>query len=374
VEPPQGAASRNIGPFADGVVDPERSLHFWYYNTSKRSLRLDAGRPTGRALLGRLLAGADVLIHGLLPAQAAARRLDYASLRPANPRLVVCAVTPFGQDGPWADYRTSDLVALAAGGPLHTCGYDDLTIPPVLPGGNQSYHITASFAYNGILLALIQRQRTRAGEFVDVSMHESLAVTIEMAAPYWFYNRALVRRQTCRHAAPVLTQSALLQCGDGRYVYFVLIIAEQKAWQALMGWLDSKGLALDLNDAAYQDADYRRQHFAHIQGVVESFALLHDAETFFHEAQARGLPAGIIYAPEELLLDRHLRARQFFVSVEHDDLGSFEYPGAPYRFTHLRWAIHRRAPHIGEDTAAVLREQLGLNQVDISALEVASVI
>src|SRR5215216_4559106 len=99
VEPPQGAASRRLGPFAGHGPDPERSLHFWYYNTSKRGLRLDTEWPAGRALLGRLLADADVAIHALLPAEAAGRRLDAASLRAANPRLIVCAVTPFGQDG-----------------------------------------------------------------------------------------------------------------------------------------------------------------------------------------------------------------------------------------------------------------------------------
>jgi benzylsuccinate CoA-transferase BbsE subunit len=275
--------------------------------------------------------------------------------------LVVCALSPFGQEGPWAGYESSDLVALAAGGPLISCGYDDLEIPPIRPGGNQSAHVAASFAFNSILLALLQKQQTGHGEFIDAAMHDALAVTVEMSNPYWMYNRTLVRRQTCRHASPVLTQKAILRCADGRYVYFVLILAEQKPWEALLSMMESHDLAVDLLDPAYNDADFRRANYAHIHEIVETFASLVDAPTFFHEAQERGLPVGVIYAPEDHLDEPNLVARDFFVTVEHP-IGPVKYPGAPYRFSALECRIERRAPHLGEHNP-LLAEFLGRERV-----------
>src|SRR5207244_1155631 len=104
---------------------------------------------------------------------------------------------------------------------------------------------------------------------------------------------------------------------DGHYVYFVLIIAEQKPWEALVEWMASKGLAADLTDSAYQDASFRRDAFPHIQELVEVFASLQDAAGFFHEGQARGLPVGVLYAPEDLYDEPQLASRDFFVTVEH---------------------------------------------------------
>jgi crotonobetainyl-CoA:carnitine CoA-transferase CaiB-like acyl-CoA transferase len=347
VEGPEGAASRRIGPFLGDVEDGERSLRFWFYNTSKLGVMLDLATLEGRARFQALLRGADILVHDVHPQGPRLQQPGAEVARGVNPRLIVCAISPFGQDGPWASYRDSDLVALAAGGPLWTCGYDDLTIPPILPGGGQSYHVAASFAFNAILLALLERQRTGQGQTIDAAVHDALAVTVEMSNPYWFYNKTLVRRQTCRHAAPVLTQPAIFRCADGRWVYFVLVIAEAKAWGALTGWMDRYGLALDLTEPKFEDASYRRANFSYIQGIVESFAAILDAQTFFQEAQEAGLPVGAIYAPEDVLKDPHLLAREFFVTVEHET-GPVTYPGAPYRFSEMEWRIQRRAPHLGE--------------------------
>src|SRR6266536_582554 len=139
VEPPDGVASRHVGPFADGCDgDRDASLSFWTYNTSKRSVVLgdSVGDLTRR---DELIATADVLLTTWTPAQLAARRLDFDALSAERPELVILSVTPFGLTGPWSEYHSSDLVALAAGGLLNLCGYDDHSIPPIRPGGNQGY-------------------------------------------------------------------------------------------------------------------------------------------------------------------------------------------------------------------------------------------
>lgn len=357
VEPPCGAASRRVGPWALGAADdPEASLNFWWYNQNKRSVVLDHRCPEGEERLHSLLARADVAITSWNPAQIAALGIDPDALRAGAEQLIVANVSPFGLTGPWADMVSSDLVGLALGGPLNSCGYDDHTIPPIRPGGDQGYQSTASFAHLGVLLALLQRQVTSVGQVVDVAMHDVLAVSAELANPYWFYPRAIVQRQTCRHAQPIRTQPALFACLDGGYVYFNLITAEQKPWQATLDWLISHDLAADLVEEAYRDPAYRLENFFHIQEIVEVFFLLQSAEDAYRAGQARGLPIGVVNAPEDLPGDHHLQARDFFVPIADGDGRTHLYPGSPFRFSSLAAAPPVRAPHLGEHTSEILGE------------------
>ena len=357
VELPEGAASRHIGPMVAGARDgdPDASLNFWFYNVSKRSVVIDYQAADGMARLRGLLRRADIVITGWRPADWAALGITPDDLRTDAPALIIANLSPFGLDGPWADMLSSDLVGLALGGPLNSCGYDDHSIPPIRPGGDQGYQVTASFGHLGVLLALLERDRTGHGQLVDLAMHDCLSVSAELANPYWFYPRVLVHRQTCRHAQPTPTQPALFATADDRYVYFALITSEQKPWQSLVEWLKSKRLAADLTDPAYDDPGYRLANFAHIQQIVEVFFLLQTASDSYHEGQQRGLPIGVLNAPEDLPSDEHLATRGFFVPV-HDDApgGPHLYPGPPIRFSAFAPAPVTRAPRLGEHTAEVL--------------------
>ncbi len=357
VEPPEGARSRHIGPFAEGRTGPEASLAFRWYNTSKRSVVL-TDSADDRRRLRRLIGDADVLISTLRPEDARARGIDHAELLEAHPQLIVLAVTPFGLDGPWAHYRASDLTALAVGGLLNSCGYDDHSLPPIRPGGDQAYATTARFAHTGLLLALLDRRRTSRGQLVDVSMHDATAVSGELANPYWFYPRVLLQRQTCRHAQPSPTQPALFECADGVSVYFALILSDARTWTTLVDWLDTLGTALDLRDEKFLSLAHRQENFAYIQNIMESFFLMQDSATVYRQAQERGLPLGPVLAPEDLFEDEHLQAREFFVPVELPTGGEALFPASPYRFSYGTGGP-TRPPRLGEHTGEVLGEMTG---------------
>jgi crotonobetainyl-CoA:carnitine CoA-transferase CaiB-like acyl-CoA transferase len=351
VEPPGGVTSRRHGPWIEGT---DTSLAFWAYNTSKRSVVLDDS-PADRATRDRLIARADVLLSTTAPGELAAAGLDYDALTARHPRLVVVSLTAFGLTGPWADYRSSDLIGLATGGPLHSCGYDDHSIPPILPGGNQAHQLTASFAWCGLLLALLDRERTGRGQLVDVSMHEACAVSGELANPYWFYPRVIVQRQTNRHAQPVPTEPASFVCGDGVHVYFTLILADPRAWTTVVEWMDAAGLAADLVEPAWSDLTHRQTHYGHIKELLEVFFLLQDSETAYREGQRRGLPIGPLRSFEDLPGDEHLQARGFFVRIPAGTPAQAEpitYPGLPYRFSTFS-AEPGPAPRLGADQPEV---------------------
>jgi benzylsuccinate CoA-transferase BbsE subunit len=355
-EPPAGSPTRAIGPFALGEAGPDTSLTFWYYNLNKRSVIVDLARD-GAAALDPLLADADIFVVTLQPARLTAVGLDLEALSLRYRRLIIASATPFGLAGPWADYKSSNLVGLAAGGPLNSCGYDDHTIPPINPGGDQAYHSLTAFAHIGVLLALLHRQQTGEGQLVDISMHGACAVNVELANPFWFYPRVHVHRQTCRHAQPAPTQSALFACADGRYVYYTLILSDNRAWDTLVAWMEEKGFAAMLTDPEYRDIRHRQANFDQIQELVECFFLCHESGEMYHEGQARGLPIGVMNAPEDLMSDEHLVAREFFVPVDMGGVvGEVLYPGDSYRFSAFGSVKRIRAPRLGEHSAEILGE------------------
>ena len=145
IEPPGGSAARAIGPFYNDAPHPDRSLYWWAYNRNKRAITLDIERDAGRELLLRLVERADFFIESDNPGQMARHHLGFDDLAKINPALIYVSITPFGQDGPKASYADSDLIIMAAGGPLILAG--DADRPPVRLGVPQAYlHASADAA------------------------------------------------------------------------------------------------------------------------------------------------------------------------------------------------------------------------------------
>jgi len=165
VEPPGGAAARRRGPFVEDTPHPDRSLFWWAQTRNQRSLTLDLDQAAGRDILRRLARDAHFLIESDDPGTMTARGLGSDVLLGDNPALVHVSITPFGQDGPKARWATSDLVLLAAGGPLFLTGDDDR--PPVRLPVPQAWFHAAAEAAAAAMIAHHVRQRTGRGQHVD---------------------------------------------------------------------------------------------------------------------------------------------------------------------------------------------------------------
>ena len=180
--------------------------------------------PRAAELIRRLAGQADVILDSGEAAEVAQRLELYRELQAANPRLVVCTLTPFGLDGPWRDLKMTDLTHLALGGVMMSCGYDPAIrtgvydTPPIAPGMWQAYHIAGEHAVIAILGALNARELTGEGDVIDVSIHEAVSTCTEVAMPTYIYAKAIVNRQTGRHAAETHTRPWLRRTKDGRYV------------------------------------------------------------------------------------------------------------------------------------------------------------
>lgn len=370
IEPPGGEACRHVGPFLDDVPDPERSLSFWYYNTSKRGITLGLTTEDGRHLFRRLAATADVILETFRPGFLASVALGYEALRTDNPRLVLCSLTPFGQTGPWRDYLSSDLLHMAAGGEMASSGYDETDVP-IAPGGGNAWHMGCHYAYMAIMAALVHRTVSGQGQSIDVSIHEACALTTEAAVASYIYRGEVLRRQTGRHHAAGPTPRTQFRAKDGKYVCALLGgRLNPKFVRELADLLDSYGMAGDLKDPKYQDQAVITETTSHIiDDLVGNFIANVSAEEAYHAAQERGFTWGAVRSAEELLDDQHLHDRGFWKQMEHPELArSFTYPGEAAIYNGAPWQISRRAPLIGEHNEAIFCGELGLSRGELTVL------
>ena len=371
LEPPQGEASRHYPPFLEGEPGPNRSMYFWHYNTSKRSVVLDLGTTAGQDAFRALIATADVLLESEPIQRLSDLGLDYADLIKLKPDLIHAAMTPYGRSEPASDLPATDLTIMAAGGPPWSCGYDDHSLPPVRGWGNQGYHTGCHFTYLAVLTALLHRNKTGEGQFIDVSMTASLNVTTESASYAWLVREVTVQRQTGRHAGVKPSGETQMQCADGRYVNTGVPPRFPEEFSRLLAWLREIDLESKLPEAVFLEMganwegpfdlsqigqdDTITAIFGAGREALKLIAVSVSAEDFFIGCQNTGLAVGIINSPEEAFEDEHFKARGFQVEVAHDDFErSFRYPGAPYKLPNSPWAISARAPHLGEHTEEVL--------------------
>ncbi|MGE0222529.1 MAG: CaiB/BaiF CoA transferase family protein [Acetobacteraceae bacterium] len=380
IEPPGGEPCRHVGPFLDDIPHPERSLSFWYYNTSKRGITLALETADGQALFRRLASGADVVLETFRPGHMASLGLGYDALHEMNPALVMCSVTPFGQDGPWRDYLSSDLLHMAAGGEMASCGYDEADVPnapPIAPGGGNAWHMGCHYAYMGIMAALVYRSVSGQGQYIDTSIHEACALTTESAIANYVYRGEVLKRQTGRHHAMGPTPRTQFRAKDGVYVTALISGGlNPRNVRNLAELMDSYGMAGDLKDPKYQDPSVIAASTSHIiDGLLADFIASLPADEVYHAGQARGFTWGSVRTPEMLLEDGHLQDRGFWKQVEHPELGrSFTYPGEAAIYNGTPWRISRRAPLIGEHNVEVFCDELGLSRGELGVLAESGVV
>ena len=372
IEPPEGSATRRIGPFLEDRPGPERSLYFWNYNRAKKSVVLDLREQPGQDSLLRLLEGADVLLDSSCGALNQALGLDRASLNARFPRLVTARVTPFGDDGPWADFKGSDLIHLALGGVMMNCGYDpdpnlEYDTPPIAPQIWHAYHIAGEQLAVGVAAAMVNRHRTGFGQDVSVAVHEAVSKNPELDIMHWVMRRVPLWRLTNRHAVETPNHSpSILHTKDGRW--FISHGMGARDLKNLVPLLTKYGMQADLQPPP-PDADLKARAVpgstagdearAHMLDVVQRFVRAWTYRDMpWLEAQEAGLLWAPIRKPHENALDKHWLTRRSFADVYHPEHGrSFRYPTSKWLATRTSWQVGRRAPLLGEDTEALLAGQ-----------------
>ncbi len=339
VERPGGDASREIGPFLQKAPDKEGSLFFCHHNTNKLGITLDLEDHADREVFLGLIKRFDVLVETFSPGYLERIGSGFEVLSRINPNLILVSVTGFGQDGPRSQFRSCDLVASAFGGQMYVSGLPSM--PPLKAYGEQSYSVASLFAAIAILLGLRKRAHSGRGEWIDISLQEAVASTLDHVMVRYFYEKIVPERQGGLHWNGAF---CILPCKDGH-----ILVTPFYQWETLIEWMASEGCAEDLGEEAYIDEGYRLGQINHILDVLQRWTKTHTTEDLVPLGQLMRFPWAPIQSPKDVLTDPQLKARGFFIDVDHPEIGrSIKYPGSPYKFNSPSLKRWKRAPLIGE--------------------------
>jgi crotonobetainyl-CoA:carnitine CoA-transferase CaiB-like acyl-CoA transferase len=365
VERPGGDPARNIPPFYKDEVHPEKSLFWFAYNTGKKSITLDLTTADGRAVFRDLVKISDFVVESFPVGYLEELGLGYEALSQLNPRVILTSITPFGNSGPGRDYRADDLVLWALGGMMSLMGEKDR--PPVRMNLLQSYFHAGVEAAVGSLAAHYPREITGEGQQVVVNMQACVVWTLmnEQAFPILHGNS--VERNGVFVGSTGMRQRTVFPCKDG---YITILLAGGPlafSLTALVNWMAEKGMAPDFmrekDWSTWGPATFMNERGEKVQKEIDT---IEEAVTHFFmtmtkaEIYAEALKRRILLAPVATAADisasPQLAAREYFVPIEHEELGeTILYPGpfAKLSLTPLR--VVGRAPRVGEHNLDVYR-------------------
>jgi crotonobetainyl-CoA:carnitine CoA-transferase CaiB-like acyl-CoA transferase len=337
VERPDGDPLRRYGPFPAGRSDPEAAGLFLHLNANKRGIVLDLDDPAERAQFETLAARADLVLHSRPAEEAARLGLTYDALSHLKPRLVVTSVTPFGTYGPYAGWKSDELVEWAMGGYMHFAGLPEGE-PLFVPGHQAALH-AGQHAAIGSLAALHEARRSGLGQDVEVSHLESMLLAHAWLTVAWTHEGQVMKR------AP----STLMPCGDGGLVAFFAPLRSEDFF-VLIERFDLIG------NPEYSTPLDRMRKAAELQPLLREWCLTQKAADVQAKAQELRIACTYVANVEEISREPQMLARNWFETVEHPVAGTLRHPGMPYKLSEAPARISRPAPRLGEHTREVLAE------------------
>ncbi|HUR33662.1 MAG TPA: CoA transferase [Vicinamibacterales bacterium] len=356
-QPGKGDDTRGWGPpFING-----ESSYFLSINRNKESVTIDFKHPEGRALLGRLIEQADVLVENFRPGTLDKLGLDQASLAERFPRLVYCSVSGYGHTGPRRKEAGYDAVMQAEGGLMSITGSADG--PPYRLGVAIADIVTGMFAAQGITAALFVRERTGHGQNVDIAMFDSVVALLSYQAGIYFANGAAPPRLGNRH--PTIVPYETFRASDGD---FVIAVGNDDQWRrfcALSGFAE---------DERYATNRQRVSGYATLKPALDTLLAGQTRDFWIGKLKAAGVPCGSVRDLHEVFTDPQTSARDMLVELEHAAAGVLKMTGTPLKFSDTPGSVRTPPPLLGEHTSAVLAHDLGFDTAQIDDLRARGVI
>jgi len=338
VEPPEGDMARAFAPFVDG-----ESAFFMAVNRTKKGVVLDVKDPGDLEVLHGLIRDADVVIHNYRTGVAERIGLGFEDLKEINPRLVYCAVSGFGPDGPMAQRPAIDLLFQAESGMLAITGTDDG--PPSKVGTNAADVYAATTAVVAILGALYQRVSTGQGCRIDVAARDSF-VALQAC---WLSSYLATGQQPPRLGAgsPFTAPTDVHRTKDGD---IVLAVVNNKHWQIFCATL---GLHAYVDDERFQDNESRVAHREVLKSLVNEALSQHTTSEWLEKFGSAQIPAGRVFTYADLETDPQIQHNEMILSLDHPKVGTVRTQGIPFWFngekTDRVWA----APTLGQHTREI---------------------
>lgn len=357
VEPPgTGDPARHQGPFPDDRPDPEASGTFLYLNTDKLGVTLDIHSPDGSRLFRQLVSDADVLIEDLPPGEMKRLGLDYESLSAINPGLIMTSITPFGQQGPYRDFKAHHLNLYHASGQgyLLPMWAPTLDNAPVKGPGYLGEFDGGMAAAIATMAALFWRDSGGTGQHVDISKQHAM----------FQLERSQLRRYADSGVSPNRTGKgrlleSLVECKDG---FAVVILSSQSQWEGLF---EAMGRPEWGAKEPFNTQAGRAAHYQELRQRLNEWSRTLTSEELFHKVQAHKSACAPIYTAEQIYASNQFRARGHFVEVDHPVAGKLEYPGNPFRLAGEPPRERQAAPLVGQHNKEVYCDMLGLSPAEL---------
>ncbi len=366
IESPGGAAARAKPPFAGGVPGDGTSLWFAAYDAGKRSITLDIDSEDGRAILLDLVARADFAVDSFAPGHLESRGLGYDVLARTNPRIIQGSVTPFGSEGPYRDFVSTEMVTSALSGVLYMVGEPDGV--PVHTNFPMSIHAAAALdTAVGLLIAHHERERSGKGQHVDVSAQEAAKwMTFDVALRWELEGVILKRAGAGMEYGVGVRRRVHWECSDG-WVAFAVFPAPSsyKSCRSLTEWMESEGFKTGAFGAAnWEEVPYFDMTMEQITDMEDPVAVFFASHTM-DELYAGALERAILLAPamtaRQIAESPQFEALGFWTDIEDEELGgTVRYP----RFMHsseVEVGVRCRAPRLGEHNGEVYENELGIS-------------
>lgn len=351
----------------DGHVLPwESSPYFNWVNRSKRGITLNLTDPRGADILKELVQKSDVLIENYTPRVMQKFGLSYATLRELNPRLIMLSLSGFGADVAWRDYVAFGMSTEQMSGIAHLTGYEDDA--PLFTGMTGGDIFAGVMGANALFAALHHRNLTGQGQHIDLSQLEACNLYIGEAMTAW--SLAEIDPGRTGNAHPAYAPQGIYPCKQEKWI--AICCKTDAQWLALAAIIDRpEWLAAD---SVFTQAKTRSSNRDEIDRTIGAWTRSQDHLELMHRLQKSGIPAGAVMAGPDLLADSHLQARGSFIAQDRPGVGVKHYPNQPYRFRFAEPVPNLRAPLLGEHTAEILTELVGLSPDEITELTTADVI
>jgi len=352
VEPTGGEWQRFAS--AGGANGNRINVSFLSLNRNKRSLAIDLKSGDGQTVMKGLVATADVFLQNYRPGVAARLGLDYESLRAINPAIVYVSISGYGEDGPYQDRPGQDLLLQAMSGAMLSAGRRGE--PPTPAGQYLADAVTASTAFEGVLAALLHRERTGEGQLVTVNMLDALT-TLQMQELSVFTVGGIPQERGEQPNAHVYIRApyGIFATSDG---YLALGFADLETLGAVVGEPSFAGMVPEVDGWTRRDELYAK---------TEARLRTNTTRVWLEQLLAAGIWAGPVYSYQDLVDDPQIAHNGTFIEYDHPTEGHIKTPGFPYRFSATPQRVDRGAPLVGEHSREVLTE-LGLSPERISEL------
>jgi formyl-CoA transferase len=358
-EPGKGDDTRAWPAFAGG-----ESTYFMSVNRGKKSVTLDLKAEAGKAVLAKLLAGADVLVENFRPGTLARLGFGWEAVHARNPRLVYCSISGFGESGPEASRPGYDLIVQGESGVMDLTGFPDG--PPVKVGNSIADLASGTMASHGIVLALLARERTGEGQKVEIAMLEVMAALLTYQGQGYLTTGKSPRRRGNQH--PSIVPYEVFQASDG---YLTVGVANNSLWTRFCQAIGRPELAAD---ARFDTESKRVERRDVLVPLLEGIFRTAPATDWLARLERAGVPAGKIKSVGEALESEHLRVRGAIVTVNHPTAGRMRMVGPPIRLHGTPAEATTPAPLLGEHTDEVLAKLLGYSSEAIAELRASGVV